>query len=165
MAAIYLLYAVPMGLVWMGITNTVSVESFFVGYALSLGMLILTRPRRAVIRWKRLPVQLLTAAVYIALLFRDILLSGIDVARRVLSRDMQLKLGIVAVSTQDPEKSKLIAALSADVITLTPGQLVVELEDDHWMYVHCLDVEESAAGAEAAQKRRLELFKRILGRD
>lgn len=165
MVRLYFLYALPMGFTWMGITNNVSVGSFVVGYGLSLGLLFLRRPQLARVDWKQLPDQLLAAIVYIVILFRDILLSGVDVARRVLSRDMQLRPGIVVISTQDEKRSKLIAALSADVITLTPGELVVELEDDHLMYIHCLDVQTTAASAETAQARRLELFNRILGRD
>jgi multisubunit Na+/H+ antiporter MnhE subunit len=160
----YMLLAVPMALIWVGITDRIMLDGVLVGYGLSLGVLVLLRPRRRKVNWRRLPDQLVALAIYIVELFRDIVLSGLDVARRVLSPDMRLKPGIIAVSTQDPLESSMIAALSADVITLTPGELVVELEDNRVLYVHCLDVEATTATIDAEQARRIQLFGRIIGR-
>jgi len=163
--ASYLLLALPLALVWVGITNRATLASLLVGYVLSLGALALLRPRPFRVNWGRLPGQLLALVIYVAVLFRDIFLSGVDVARRVLSPDMRLKPGILAVSTQDPEASLAVAALSADVISLTPGELVVEIENNQVMYVHCLDVEATAAHADRVQARRLALLRRIIGRE
>jgi multisubunit Na+/H+ antiporter MnhE subunit len=101
--------------------------------------------------------------IYVLSLYWDILVSGLSLTRRVLSPDMRLRTGIVAISTQDANHDPLILALSANYISLTPGELVVEVRDDHMMYVHCLDVDASAAVLEAGQARRLELLRRILG--
>jgi multisubunit Na+/H+ antiporter MnhE subunit len=68
----------------------------------------------------------------------------------------------VAISTKDAKHDPLILALSANYISLTPGELVVAVRDDHMMYVHCLDVDASAAVMEAAQAKRLGLLRRIL---
>lgn len=163
--ASYLLLALPLALVWVGITSRATLASLLIGYVLSLGALALLRPRPFRARWARLPRQLLALVIYVAALFRDILLSGVDVARRVLSPDMRLKPGIVAVPTQDPEANLTVAALSADSITLTPGELVVEIENNQVMYVHCLDVEASAAEFDRVQARRLALLRRIIGRE
>ena len=160
----YMLIAIPLALFWMGITNQLTLESFFVGYVLSISGLMLFRPKPPSVYWRKLPGQLAALLVFIVVLYRDILLSGIDLARRVLSSDMRLKLGIIAVPTQDPQKSQIVAALSADVVTLTPGELVVEIEDNHVMYVHCLDIEDAESHATAVQAKRLQLLQRILGR-
>ena len=161
---IYLLIAVPSAVFWMGITNLLTLESFLVGYILSIVGLVLFRPNFDPINLRKLPGQLVALVIYVVMLYRDILLSGFDLARRVLSRDMRLKLGIIAVATQDPEKSPVVAALSADVVTLTPGELVVEIEDNSVMYVHCLDIEHTESHATAVQARRLQLLRRILGK-
>lgn len=161
----YLVYAVPLALVWVAITNRPDVESFLVGYIISLGVLRFIRPRQAQIRLSRLPGQVVALVIYFFRLLYDIIRSGLDVAGRVLSRDMRLKPGVVAVETQDPTNNPIIAALSSDVITLTPGELVIEIGDNHTMYVHCLDVDETLANADATQKRRLELLYRVIGRD
>lgn len=163
--ASYLLLALPLALVWVGITSRATLEGLLIGYVLSLGALALLRPRTFRVNWARLPGQLLALVIYVAALFRDIFLSGVDVARRVLSPDMRLKPGIIAVPTQDPDASLTVAALSADSITLTPGELVVEIENNQVMYVHCLDVEASAAEFDRVQARRLALLRRIIGRE
>ncbi len=157
--------SLPLAFFWMGITNVLTIESFLVGYGVSFIGSFLFRPGRIKIRWRKLPRQLVALLIYVVFLYRDILLSGIDLAQRVLSRDMRLKLGIIEVPIQDPEKSSLVAALSADVITLTPGELVVEIKDNEVMYVHCLDYEYVEVHATQVQADRLRLLEQVLGRD
>jgi multicomponent Na+:H+ antiporter subunit E len=158
-----LVVAVVIAIVWMLITSRLNIESFLVG--LVFGLLIsLLSPRRIDINGRQLPRQVFALVVYTLILARDIVLSGLDVARRVLSPTMPLNPGIIAVETQDEARSPLVAALSADVITLTPGELVVEIEDNHILYVHCLDVERSSKHAAKQQTQRLKLLLRILGR-
>jgi multicomponent Na+:H+ antiporter subunit E len=158
-------YALPMTLIWVLINGRVTLEILVIGFVASAALVFLLRPARFTVKWQHVPDQMFALVLYILCLFRDIFLSGIDVARRVLSPDMRLKPGIIAVSSQDPQRSPVLLALSADYISLTPGELVVEVEEDHMMYVHCLDVEASAAIAEKAQAQRLGLLERILGRD
>lgn len=158
-----LIVSVIIGVVWTVITGRVTLESFLVGCVVGLGINFLS-PERLTFDVRRLPSQLIAFVIYLLVLARDILLSGIDVARRVLSPTMPLNLGIIAIETGDETRSSLIAALSADVITLTPGELVVDVEDKHILYVHCLDVETSMKRAGPQQAVRLQLFKRILGR-
>jgi multicomponent Na+:H+ antiporter subunit E len=160
-----LVLALMISVVWMIVTNTLTLESFFVGFIVGLVSVLLVRPQGVHIRLVRLPVQLFYLVVYLGILLRDILLSGIDVARRVLSPDMRLSTGIIAVDTQDETNNMLIAALSSDVITLTPGELVVEVTDQHIMFVHCLDVSASLTRADRQQAQRVRLFRRILGRE
>jgi multisubunit Na+/H+ antiporter MnhE subunit len=160
----YALYSLPLAFGWVALTNQLTLEGFLVGYALSLGLTVIFRPPLAPIRAARLPDQVMATIQYVALLFIEIVVSSIDVARRVLSPDMHLKSGVIAVNTLDSEKDEVIAALSADAITLTPGELVIEIEDNSIMYVHTMDVEETAAKAEDAQRRRLHLLQRITGK-
>jgi multisubunit Na+/H+ antiporter MnhE subunit len=159
----YLVPAALIGVVWVFITNRPALDSFVLGFVLGYSVLLLVRPRRVNLRWRKLPLQGLALLIYTLILMRDIFLSGLDVTRRVLSRTMPLNLGIIAVDTQDSQHKALIAALSADVITLTPGELVVEIEDNHTMYVHCLDVEASRRRARQQQALRLVLFMQIMG--
>ncbi|MCC7207621.1 MAG: Na+/H+ antiporter subunit E [Anaerolineae bacterium] len=159
-----LVYALALALVWMLIVGSLSVDVFVIGFVGGLALMVFFRPAPPPVRWRMLPGQLVAMLLYVIALFRDIVLSGIDVARRVLSPDMALKPGIIAVSTQDEERSPLIVALSAAYIGLTPGELIVETEDDHLMYIHCLDAPRAAAAEGDAQARRLVLLRRILGK-
>lgn len=165
---IRLLLALPMAFVWIGITSKATIDNVILGYFLSLGVLTFSQLEPATIRWQRIPAQLIALVIYVGLLFRDIFLSGVDVARRVLSPTMPLHQGVVAVRTQDKRKTSAITGLSSVVISLTPGELVVEIdeesEDEHIMYVHALDAEVTAANADRVQARRLGLLNRIVGR-
>ncbi len=163
--AVYLLLSMGLGIVWMGLTSQTTLENYLVGVVMSLSILAFVRFKPPKLRWSRLPSQIGAALVYMLLLFRDIVLSSIDVTRRVLSPTIPLNPGIVAVTTQDPEHDPMICALSSDIITLTPGELVVDVEDNFTMYVHALDVDATLANIEQVQARRLTLMKRILGRD
>jgi multicomponent Na+:H+ antiporter subunit E len=158
-----LVVAMVIAIVWILVTGQLNLAGLLVG--LVFGLLVsLLSPRRIVVNGRQLPRQMVALLVYLLILARDIILSGLDVARRVLSPTMPLNPGIIAVETQDAQRSPLVAALSADVITLTPGELVVEIEDNYILYVHCLDVEASSKNAPHQQKRRLKLFLRVLGR-
>lgn len=163
--AVYLLLSMGLGIVWMGLTSQTTLENYLVGAVLSWGILAFVRFNPPKLRWSRLPSQIGATLVYMMLLFRDIVLSSIDVTRRVLSPTIPLNPGIVAATTQDPEHDPLICALSSDIITLTPGELVVDVEDNFTMYIHALDIDATLASIEQVQARRLTLMKRILGRD
>jgi multisubunit Na+/H+ antiporter MnhE subunit len=159
-----LVYTLALAIAWVMITGTATLEALLVGLLVGGGLALLA-PDPKPLTLRRLPDQLLAFALYLLALLRDIIFSGIDVARRVLSPDMKLKPGIITVSTQDEQRSPTVLALSANYVTLTPGELVVDVAEDHLMYVHCLNIDESAAVAEQAQAARLRLLKRILGRD
>jgi multicomponent Na+:H+ antiporter subunit E len=159
------LLAVPMAVVWMLLTSSLSLDSFFVGFLIGFAILFMMRAQDARISPRRLPSQLAALVVYSVTLARDIVLSSIDVARRVLDPDLPLNAGIIPVPTQCPDEDEICAAFSAHGITITPGELVVDFEGAHTMYVHCLDVEASGKTAHAAQARRLALLRRIQGKE
>jgi multisubunit Na+/H+ antiporter MnhE subunit len=160
-----MLLALPLAVIWMVVTANVSFGSFLVGAILGIAILLLLRSEHPTIQWQRLPDQLVAFVVYTVTLTRDVIMCSIDVARRVLKRDMQITPGILAVPTQDMQENDVIAAFSAHGITITPGELVVDFDGARTMYVHCLDVEASAQSAPAAQSKRLHLLRRILGRE
>ncbi|MBL8162497.1 MAG: Na+/H+ antiporter subunit E [Anaerolineae bacterium] len=160
----YLLVSLGFAVVWMIVTGQFNPGGFAVGWMISIGLLLVVRPHPRVIRASHLPRQMAATVIYILVLFRDIVLSSVDVARRALSRDMRLQPGIIAVPTQDPQRREIVTALSAHNITITPGEMVVDFDTENSvMYVHCLDVRQSIPIAEAAQSRRLRLLLNLLG--
>jgi multicomponent Na+:H+ antiporter subunit E len=156
--------AVPLAVTWMLVTSYVSLDSFIVGFVVALAILLLVKSERSTMKAGTLPDQVWAFCVYTITLFRDIWLSTWDVTKRVLHPDMPMKPGIIRVATQDVNESDVVAAFSAHGITITPGELVVDFDDKHTMYVHCLDVEASSQNAPGAQTKRLALLNRILGR-
>lgn len=159
------LFAIPMAVVWMIVTSSLTPGSFLVGFALGFAILFMLKVENLQVNYRRLPDQIIAFGIYTVTLLRDIWNCSVDVAKRVLNPNMPLNPGIIRVPTQDPDESDFTAAFSAHGITITPGELVVDFDGSHTMYVHCLDVEASSAGATAAQAKRLKLLRRIIGRD
>ncbi len=160
----------PMALAWVALTGLLSLESYLVGLLLGFIILSLLFPEMKArsLQHLRLWDRTSAAVQYTLVLFRDIYLSALDVARRVIDPDLPVKPGIIAVPTNyvpPPDSASLgdiVAAVSAHGITITPGELVVGFDGNGIMYVHCLDVEASAANAADNQARRLALLRRIL---
>lgn len=85
-----------------------------------------------------------TALRLCAVVLWDIVVSNIEVARRILGRESRLKPAFVWVplAIRDPHG---IAAL-AGIITMTPGTLSSDLsEDRRHLLVHALDVDDAQA--------------------
>jgi multicomponent Na+:H+ antiporter subunit E len=83
------------------------------------------------------PVRWLWLLVYIPVFAWECLKANIDVAMRVLSPGLQLKPGIVKIRTS--LKSDIARTFLANSITLTPGTMTVEIQDDV-LYIHWIDV-------------------------
>lgn len=158
-----ILLAVPAALCWMLLTGRLTPGAFAIGYLMGMLVLLVIPVHLPPLRWGRLPGQLMATGLYGVVMFRDITLSSIDVARRVLSPRMRLQPGIIAVRTQDPQKREVVAGLSAHNITITPGELVVEFDGSETMYVHCLDAASSGKTADQVQARRLRLIRAMMG--
>lgn len=161
-----LVYAVPLAIIFMTLSDQWSLGGLVTGMVLGAGIVLLLVDRRAPMRPGQLPSQLFWLLAYVARLALDILLSGIDVARRVLSPRLNVNPGELEVSTQDPANNMLISALSAHAITTTPGEVVedfAERSGQTTMLVHALEVDASAKSIHQAQTRRLRLLRRIHG--
>lgn len=82
----------------------------------------------------------------------DVIRGGISTARIVLDPKLPINPGIIAIPSGS--KSDLGTALSAHAITLSPGELVVAIDDEGVMYTHCLDVTDTEKFIEKAQSTR-----------
>lgn len=97
------------------------------------------------------------AAAYVPYLLWQILLSNLDVARRVTNPALPISPGIVRVRTR--LKSPLGRLFLTSSITLTPGTLTVETDGPD-LYIHWIDV--TADGIEEASSRIVSGFERYL---
>lgn len=156
--------AVPLSFTWMVVTARFSIDSFFVGFLIGLAIMLLLKSKQTKINVSKLPSQTWALIIYTVTLCRDIWLSSVDVTKRVLNPALPMNPGILAVETQDPNHSEVVAAFSAHGITITPGELVIDFGGKDIMYVHCLDVEASSQSAPGGQTKRLALLNKILGR-
>jgi len=128
--------------------------------ALGIGALAaaLTRPRGAGLPLRRIPRAVVALAIYVPRLIVDIVKCGITVAGYILDPKLPIRPGIIAVRSNGND---VVTALSAHAITVTPGEQVLEIDDDGTMYTHCLDAVSSAAGADAAQAARKKLLDEV----
>lgn len=72
----------------------------------------------------------------------DIILAGIDVANRVMRKNLLISPGIVEIDT--PLKDDWLITLNANSITLTPGTITVDVKntkDGSRFLVHCISQE------------------------
>lgn len=83
------------------------------------------------------PVRWFWVLVYIPVFAWECFKANIDVAMRVLSPGLMLRPGIVKIRTT--LKSEIARAFLANSITMTPGTMTVEIQDDV-LYIHWIDV-------------------------
>jgi multicomponent Na+:H+ antiporter subunit E len=81
------------------------------------------------------PAALLHLVRYLAYFIKALILANLDMARRVLSPSLPLRPAVVEVETH--LQSPLGKLLLANSITLTPGTLSVDVQDErilvHWV--------------------------------
>jgi len=170
MAAVILL-ALPLSLVFMTLSGEFNVEGLILGYVLSIGVLLVAGAQNLDIRFTRFIQQVFYTVWYAVRLAIDIFVSSVNVVRVVLTTgdiDKKIDTGVLKISTQDDENNKIVTAISAHGITITPGQLVVDITEEDGetiMHVHNLNVGASRGSIVEDQTKRLRLIKGILGYD
>jgi multicomponent Na+:H+ antiporter subunit E len=152
-------YILPIWLLYLFLTGNWAVNNLVTGLILAAFITLLIRPRKRNFEWKRLPDALVATIIYLGRLLIDLLMSGIQVAGIVLTPSLPIKPGIIAIPSQC--ESDLGVALSAHAITLTPGEMVVEIDEAGVMYTHVLDASDPDDRVANAQRKRRELLRRI----
>lgn len=172
----FFVYSLPMSVFWMIFANQFSVEGFVIGYIAGFAVLYLlhinTPDPREQQRFylHKLPFQALWLLYYTLKMGWDVLISGLDVARRILWPRLLIDPYIHRIETGDNTNNSIISALSAHSITITPGEMVVDYETSEdgrtVMLVHSLDRNSSTPEKlQRDQDDRLKLIKRIIGDD
>lgn len=155
----YIPFMIPVWLLYLMLSTNWSFNNLVTGFVLAGLVALLIRPEKRPFAWKRLPTALFATLLYLLQLLGDLWVSGIQVARIVLTPSLPIKPGIIAIPSQC--KSDLAVALSAHAITLTPGEMVVEIDDAGIMYTHVLDTSDADARVADAQELRRNLLSRI----
>jgi multicomponent Na+:H+ antiporter subunit E len=135
--------------------SSVTLPNLVLGLALAALVLWLAGNELPVARRVGHPGAMLALAWLFA---RELVLSALRVARIVLSRDMRLAPGIFAYPLRVRSDGEI--ALLANLITLTPGTLSVDVsEDGRTLFVHAID----CADPDAARRDVAEGFERRIG--
>jgi multicomponent Na+:H+ antiporter subunit E len=146
-------------MIYLGLTMNFDLNNIVMGGVVAAGITWLMRPKQAKMNIKRLPAALIAIIKYTGILLVDMFLSGVQVAGIVFNPRLPIKPGIIAIPSLS--KSELSEALSAHAITVTPGEIVIEIDENGNMYTHCLIATESEKKSADAQKLRINLLQKI----
>lgn len=158
-----------MGYVWtiiavtatyLALTGNLALNNILVGVLIATAIAALLRPARSPVELRRAPRSLLALLQYGALLAYDIIRSGLNVARIVLDPKLPIKPGILSIPSEC--ETELGIALSSHALSVTPGEIVVGVDQKGTLYIHCLDASHAEETIREAQTLRRRLLSRIL---
>ena len=125
-----------LALSWGAMTGSFSEVNLAFGFIVSAAALYLIREQVGTVGYFTRAFRIVSLA---GLFIYELVLSSIRVARMVLSPHMKLNPGIVAFPLRVDRDFEI--TLLANLITLTPGTLSVDVSDDRrTLFVHCIDV-------------------------
>lgn len=157
----FALLTLLLALLWAAATGAFNLPNLLLGAAIA--MIALIAIRRHVTRPGLLP-RLLRILSLAGLFFKELILSALRVARLVLRPDMEKHLHPAFFSFPLTVKSDAEITLLANLITLTPGTLSVDVSDDRsHLLIHGIDVPDKAAAireiAAGFERRVMEAFR------
>ncbi|WP_026612769.1 MULTISPECIES: Na+/H+ antiporter subunit E [Ensifer] len=137
----FLLTNLVFTLVWGAISASFTPANLILGFAAGALSLWLIRRELHPVTYPLRPLRILLLAL---LFFRELAVSATKVAILVMRSNMALKPGIFAYPLT--VKGDFEITLLANLITLTPGTLSVDVSDDRKvLYVHALDCADPGA--------------------
>lgn len=131
--------------IWMFLKNDYSTNSFIIGYFLGLMIMLLYRKFFN----ERFYLSRVIAVASLLLLFlKELVLSNISVLKLVLKPKLDMRPGIFALETELTKDWEI--TILANLITLTPGTLVVDVSlDSKILYIHAVDIQEKHEAIES----------------
>ena len=152
--------SVPLFIVYLALTGNAAFANLVMGALVAVGIsLLCPKMNLPLLNLKRLPQFLWAGIRYLFVVAWDVIHGGISTARIVLDPNLPLNSGIIAIPSGS--RSELGTALSAHAITLSPGEMVVAIDDQGVMYTHCLNVTDSEKMVADAQMLRKNLLSRM----
>ena len=134
-----ILLTLVLALVWVGLTGELTLATFVVG--LLLGVIIINLFGKRTLRVLNLNIRHIFPLIQLFFIFLfELLMANLTVLAKVFAPKLNIKPGIIKVPVE-VEGPFWITAL-ANMITLTPGTLTVEVSPDNkYFYVHCLNID------------------------
>jgi multicomponent Na+:H+ antiporter subunit E len=155
------LLAIVLALGWIAVVGGFTLPNLLLGLAVAVFVIFLLRHRLR----QPVPLRRIAAILSLALFFlRELLLSAFAVARLALSPALRSRLSPAIIAFPLTVKSEAEITLLANLITLTPGTLTIDVAADHGcLYVHALTLPSRQALIEAIatglEKRVIEVFR------
>lgn len=130
-----------LALIWGAVSGSFSIPNLVLGFLVGSLALLIVREHVGSFNVIRRPLK---AVALFALFFKELAVSAWSVAVLVASPRMEPKPGIFALPLD--LKSDLEITLLANMITLTPGTLSIDVSDDcRTLYVHAIDASDPDA--------------------
>lgn len=125
---------------WLPIAGEAGAADVLLGALIAAAAVFLLRPfgtpRR--IPWRTFPGRLRATAALLPDIVRDLVLSNLDLARRSTRRRVPTHPALL--SARIPGGGMTVAALVALYLTLTPGEMVIDIsEDGEDLLLHVID--------------------------
>lgn len=155
-----ILITIPLLLIYLALTANLEPVNILLGTILAGLAVYFVRPGKIINNLRNLPQAIWALFRFMLQLVKDLIESGIIVAKIVLSPDLPIYPGIVRIKTGS--LSEIGEALTAYAITLTPGEIVMEMTEDDEFFVHCLDARHSEKYIHDAQDLYEEIVTKIL---
>ena len=129
-----LFWTILLFVLWIILTANFQLLNIFIGMAVSFSVALLYT--KLFVHTAFEFISPLWLGVYLFVLLKNLIISNIQISKRILSKDMNLSPAIVAVKTNlDSDWKKLLLANS---ITLTPGTLTLDIKDDI-LFIHVIE--------------------------
>lgn len=146
-------------LAWAAVTGSFALANIVFGFVLGAGALYLIREQTGSLGYFRRGSRILSLGL---LFVYELVLSAWRVAMLVLSPRMDIKPGIFAYPLRVDRDFEI--TLLANLITLTPGTLSVDVSEDRkLLFVHAIDCSDPEAArrdiAEGFERKILEAFR------
>ena len=131
---------VMLTLVWIALTGSFSFINFFIGFILSFFILWIISRNSADRRYYTIAFKVIGFFFYF---LYEMLKANFQVAYEVMTSNLHMKPGIVKLELE--ARSDLEITLLANLISLTPGTLVIDVSDDRKvMYIHGMYLQDRA---------------------
>ena len=121
-------------IMWLILTANIQIANLLIGAAISFSVALLYLKIFTHKEFESINIYYL--GQYAVILVKNLIISNFQIAKRILSPNMNLSPAIVAVKTE--LKSDWKKLLLANSITLTPGTLTLDIEGDT-LYIHIIE--------------------------
>jgi len=150
-----------LSIVWMAITGSFSLPNLILGLAVGLLAMLVLRDRIGGLLLSQRLWRILTLA---GLFLRELIVSAVNVALLVLTPNLRARLRPGFIAFPLTAKSDAEITLLANLITLTPGTLSLDVSQDRkTLYIHALDAGDRDALVQSIargfERRVIEVFR------
>jgi multicomponent Na+:H+ antiporter subunit E len=134
-------------LLWVALLGSYDLPTLLSGFVIGFGLFRMTLDAPTAAYRKRV----LVIGRFILFYIKEILTSNLRIARDVMRTKPAIQPGIVAVDIRALNTRS--AVFVANLITMTPGTLALDLSaDGHFLYVHCLYLQDPEAVRQSLEK-------------